>query len=324
LQVVVSPLTEDALPRAAQLTQRTNQFNFTTVRRSEADLQALLRNGSEECFIVQVSDRFGDYGIVGVLIFSQKEQELILDTFLLSCRVLGRGVEHRVMAWLGQVARERGVPFVTVAFEPTKKNRPAQQFLESLGPDLRFRSADLATLEWKPPSTAGNSQPAASKQPAVRTGFRSLDFTRIAANLSAPAKILEEISTANGAGAHASASSGMTETERKLAVIWAELLERSSVTATDNFFDLGGHSLLAVLLLLRIKEAFGVELPIDDVYSGSLTLADLATRIEMFRMGNVDSAEYERLLEEIEGLSEEEVQALLAAESPSPSSEPRP
>ncbi len=94
------------------------------------------------------------------------------------------------------------------------------------------------------------------------------------------------MSTGNGTGAHA--DSGMTETERKLAAIWAELLERPSVTATDNFFDLGGHSLLAVLLLLRIKESFGVELPIDDVYSGTLTLADLANRIT----GNFDSAEY--------------------------------
>jgi hypothetical protein len=83
---------------------------------------------------------------------------------------------------------------------------------------------------------------------------------------------------------------------------------------SDNFFDLGGHSLLAVLLLLRIKEIFGVELPIDDVYSGSLTLGDLATRIETFQIGAIDPAEYERLLREIEGLSEEEVQALLASE----------
>ena len=108
----------------------------------------------------------------------------------------------------------------------------------------------------------------------------------------------------------------MTETEQALSAICAELLERPGVGVADNFFDLGGHSLLAVLLLLRIKETFGVELPIDDVYSGSLTLGDLATRIETFQMGAMDPAEYERLLQEIEGLSEEEVQALLANEEP--------
>jgi acyl carrier protein len=106
----------------------------------------------------------------------------------------------------------------------------------------------------------------------------------------------------------------MTETEDRLARIWSELLERPSVAATDNFFDLGGHSLLAVLLLLRIREAFGVELSIDDVYSGTLTLSDLAARIETLQLGGIDPQEYAALLAEIEGLSDDEARQLLAAE----------
>jgi acyl carrier protein len=141
-----------------------------------------------------------------------------------------------------------------------------------------------------------------------------MDFACIANTLSSPEAILAAV--ARERRGTAAPQAGMSETERKLAIIWAELLERPGVGVTDNFFDLGGHSLLAVLLLLRIKETFGVELPIDDVYSGSLTLGDLATRIETFQMGAVDPAEYERLLLEIEGMSEEEVQALLANEDP--------
>ena len=57
------------LPRVAQLTQRTNQFNFTTVRRTEAEIQQILTAGLE-CRVVEVSDRFGDYGLVGVMVFS--------------------------------------------------------------------------------------------------------------------------------------------------------------------------------------------------------------------------------------------------------------
>ena len=106
----------------------------------------------------------------------------------------------------------------------------------------------------------------------------------------------------------------MTETEGQLARIWADLLERPSVSVTDNFFDLGGHSLLAVLLLLRIRESFGVELSIDDVYSGTLTLSDLAARIETAQLGGIDPEEYAALLAEIEGLSDEEARQLLAAE----------
>jgi FkbH-like protein len=314
LRLTISPLTAEALPRAAQLTQRTNQFNFTTIRRSEADLLAMMQAGSHECFTVEVSDRFGDYGTVGLVIFSGNDREIVLDTFLLSCRVLGRGVEHSVMAWLGDAALARGAEFVSVSFEATKKNAPAQQFLKSIGRELRFRAADLAQLQWTPAKAHSLTASAPPKQKAALTGYRFLDFARIAATLSTPREILEAIGRERRGDGSAPPDAGMTETERKLAAIWAELLERPNVSLTDNFFDLGGHSLLAVLLLLRIKETFGVELPIDDVYSGSLTLADLATRIETFQIGGIDAAEYERLLQEIEGLSEEEVQALLASE----------
>jgi len=150
LHVNLVPLVPETLPRAAQLTQRTNQFNFTTIRRSEADLQILLTDGIHECFTVTVSDRFGDYGLVGLLIFSVHDTDLVIDTFLLSCRVLGRGVEHRVMAWLGEAALARNARFIDSAFVHTKKNSPARQFLESIGPALRFAAESLRGLTWNP------------------------------------------------------------------------------------------------------------------------------------------------------------------------------
>jgi acyl carrier protein len=106
----------------------------------------------------------------------------------------------------------------------------------------------------------------------------------------------------------------MSPIEAKLAGIWSELLERRTVAATDNFFETGGHSLLAVLLLLRIREAFHVELSIDDVYSGTLTLADLAARIEAAQLGDIDPDEYAALLAEIEHMSDEQARELLAKE----------
>jgi hypothetical protein len=65
---------------------------------------------------------------------------------------------------------------------------------------------------------------------------------------------------------------------------------------------------------MRVKEEFGVELSVDDVYSGTLTLRELARTIEAHQMGDVAPEEYQALLAEIEGLSDEEVRALLAAE----------
>ena len=77
-------------------------------RRSEAEVRQLARSGLE-CLRVEVSDRFGDYGLVGVAIFGAIGDALAIDTMLLSCRVLGRGVEHAMLAHLGRLAVDRGL-----------------------------------------------------------------------------------------------------------------------------------------------------------------------------------------------------------------------
>ena len=108
LRIEIAPVTADDLRRASQLTLRTNQFNFTTRRRDEAEMQALLSSGRHEIRIVRVRDRFGDYGLVGLIVAECADEQLVADTFLLSCRVLGRGVEHRMAAEFGRMAARSG------------------------------------------------------------------------------------------------------------------------------------------------------------------------------------------------------------------------
>ncbi len=311
LEVTIAPLREEQLSRVAQLTQRTNQFNFTTIRRTESDIQSLIAAGEYECVTLQVSDRFGSYGLVGVLIFRVAEKALEIDTFLLSCRVLGRGVEHRLMAWLGAEALRRGRTQVVTRLDVTKKNKPAQQFLQALGQsgvEHTFEAELLRNLQW----TADTSVGAPKQQaPAVATVVRrQIDYACIANELATPLQIVEAMRRESLPASR----DGMTDIERRLADIWSDLLKRPHIAVTDNFFDLGGHSLLAVLLILRVRESFGVELPIDDVYSATLTLGELARKIDAYREGQLNPEEYEALLAEIEGLSDEEVQALLARE----------
>src|SRR5262249_12217803 len=104
-----------------------NQFNFTTVRRTEGEIRQLAESG-RECRIVEVSDRFGDYGLVGVMIYAPGSESLVVDTFLLSCRVLGRGVEHRMLNELAEIARQRGLASVEASLLFTRKNLPARNF----------------------------------------------------------------------------------------------------------------------------------------------------------------------------------------------------
>jgi len=306
LNVEIDPVAEDQLARVAQLTQRTNQFNFSTIRRTEAEIRALL--GSHDCLAVKVRDRFGEYGLTGAVIFSVKGDTLRIDSLMLSCRVLGRGVEHIVMAHLGRIAVERGICFVDAKLIPTRKNQPALQFLRAIDPryekDLAFRfpSEFLASLGW----SASSIVPVTAEKTREPEQHRFLPFEWIARELSTVEQILTAMRVKP-----AVLDSSMTATERELASIWAELLKLPSVGPEDRFFDLGGHSLLAVLMISRVQERLHVALPVDDVYSGDVTLRDLAMKIDAMSSGGMESAEYEAMLAEIESLSDDDVRALL-------------
>ena len=314
LRVRIEPLTEERLPRTAQLTQRTNQFNFSTIRRTEQEIQSLVSIGVLECRTIDVSDRFGDYGLTGVVLFGVQDEALVIDTFLLSCRVLGRGVEHRVMSALAEEASQRGLDYVIANLVPTGKNQPARDFLESCGASYRFPVNALINLKTPPPPAAIAAVARSPKPRPAPSAHKRPDYQAIARGLSTPAQVHEAMyhESRMEAGDQDPSDEPMTEIESRLAEIWCDLLKRPSVSLSGNFFDLGGHSLLAVALIMRVKQAFDVELPIDDVYAAGLTLGDLARKVEAHQHGTPE--EYDAILRELESLSDEEVERLLAAE----------
>ena len=113
--------------------------------------------------------------------------------------------------------------------------------------------------------------------------------------------------------ARAASEPPRTPLERELAELWAALLNIPSVGVRDNFFELGGHSLLAVQLLSRVRQIYDVELSLEVVYSGDFTVAELAKAVELKEIEQ-SGADYQDLLAELEGLSDEEARALLAEE----------
>jgi FkbH-like protein len=327
LEVRIAPMSPKDLARVAQLTQRTNQMNFTTVRRSETDIQALLQSGRAECLTVHVSDRFGSYGLAGVIVFRAGTDALLIDTFLLSCRALGRGVEHRMLAALGEIARRRGLRTVEARFVRSQRNRPALLFLESVG--LQFQSvrgdallfrfpADFAAnVKYEPghPAAAASHPPAAAPEPP-RLSRNGIRYARIASELRDPEKILARVRAESGVPLSAAppAAPPRTDLERRLCAIWSEMLGVPPVGIHDNFFDLGGHSLLAVQLLSRLKDELGVELSLEVVYGADFTVAELAKAIELRELEMAGADRYAALLAEVESLSDEEVRELLAKE----------
>lgn len=132
LTVDVRAATAADIPRVAQLVARTNQFNLTTIRRSAEELRALMASGDWRTLVASAADRFGDHGMIGVAILGRGERPEI-DTFLLSCRVLGRGVESAFLAALaGDAAGSSGTRLVA-RFVRTAKNGAASTFLADHG-----------------------------------------------------------------------------------------------------------------------------------------------------------------------------------------------
>jgi FkbH-like protein len=123
----MAPLCEATLERAAQLTQKTNQFNTTTRRYTVAEMAAAAAEPGVRVWTLQVLDKFGDNGIVGVMITREREKAWEIDTFLLSCRVIGRTVETAMLAIVMEEGRKAGVEVVEGWFRPTKKNVPARE-----------------------------------------------------------------------------------------------------------------------------------------------------------------------------------------------------
>jgi FkbH-like protein len=129
----VRPADAMSIPRIAQLTQKTNQFNLTTRRYADSDIAALAGRADSEVFSLRLKDKFGDSGIVGVAVLKYNRQSAWIDTFLLSCRVLGRSVEDWFVRYLLRYARDRGVSEVFGEYVPTGKNGQAEHFYEKQG-----------------------------------------------------------------------------------------------------------------------------------------------------------------------------------------------
>ncbi len=121
------------LPRIAQLLQRSNQFNLTTQRRSEAECAALMKNDAFLPLYATLSDRLGDHGLISVVILEQVPGELAIRDWLMSCRVLKRGVEQTIMNEVFDHARRIGATYVTGEYRATPKNAMVKEFFGEFG-----------------------------------------------------------------------------------------------------------------------------------------------------------------------------------------------
>ena len=296
LVVKITPMRAGQLARVAQLTQRTNQFNFTTIRRTETGIQELLDETGAVVLTVEVEDRFGDYGLVGLMICRAAETLLEVDTFLLSCRVLGKGVEHRMLAHLGELSLADGCKGVDIKLSRTPKNGPAVDFITAVaGAHLhtdgdkyfcQLPAAYAAAVKLEPKS--GNPSPIALAEtsPANAISVDSAEGTAsgasrlnwIATEMNEAGRIYRAIVENKRAKRPASLGTPAAPRdllEQQLTHVWETVLGVEIVGIHDNFLELGGHSLTAVRLLSEVEKLTGKRLALVTLFQAP-TIAELA------------------------------------------------
>jgi len=281
------------LPRLEQLTERTNQFNINNVKRSGAALSQQDAAEHGAVLAVSVSDKFGDYGIVGLLAVETEQQDLVVNTFLMSCRVLGRGVEHRMISEIGRLALEYGATSIRIPVRVTPRNLPVRQFLERIdgqhsteaSDQLHLISPDVAAnFRFSPANTcedvAEETAPEAGSWNQLGRADAGIwmETATIFASIAEVEKAVQSTTTV-GRPSQTGSRPPQTPTEKALAELFCQALGIDAIGADDDFFELGVYSLLAVQLVSRIRDRLNSQLSIRTLFECP-TIAKLADAID--------------------------------------------
>jgi FkbH-like protein len=121
------------LDRITQLINKTNQFNLTTLRQSRSQVEALMRDSGVMTAYVRLADRFGDNGLISVFFAHREDEILWVDEWLMSCRVLKRGVEQLLCNYVAEKARALGLTSLHGVYRPTPANKLVADHYRSLG-----------------------------------------------------------------------------------------------------------------------------------------------------------------------------------------------
>ncbi len=306
LQVELKPVGSADWDRLLHLGETVSEFNLTGESFDAVDLEAPNACNTREFFGVQVSDRFGDYGIAGAVVLTVENDLLSIDALLLNCRVLGRDVEWIVLDQVCAIARARCLSRLSLHYRPTSRNHVAREFMGRFAPEASSKDTEAFALELDVETFAAHVNARGRKvgikplTPYVeQTGTPGLEWLRarrrllpavhafrvgieLAHDLRTPAQALWAVQQEKQAARPVLETvyvEPRTLLERQLAHIWGCVLGVDQVGAYDNFFHIGGQSILATQLIFELEKTFGIELPVR-VFFENPTVALMAHTIE--------------------------------------------
>lgn len=148
LELFVHEDDDSCVPRLAQLTEKTNQFNTLKRPTSEDEIHAYLRSDTHHVFYARLRDTFGDHGVIAYALVEAGKDAWHIRSLLMSCRVFDRGVEEALLGVIVARAKEQGIQTVTIAVEETAKNLPARTFVDAYFTNGVLNAGGIPTPRW--------------------------------------------------------------------------------------------------------------------------------------------------------------------------------
>jgi len=167
MEAVISEFTPVDVPRLSQLINKSNQFNLTTRRRSEAEVIAVMNHPQFVGFSLRLKDRFGDHGLISIVIGEKTGETMKIDTWLMSCRVLKRQVEEEMLNELARLAKWKNCPRLAGVYLPTPKNEMVRDFYDRMGFTLTAESETRREFELR----LASFQPVPTKIKIIRRAY---------------------------------------------------------------------------------------------------------------------------------------------------------
>lgn len=320
VEIDIQPLSKAEVERGSQITHRTNQFNATTIRRSQQEILDLINSKEQSIVRVQVKDRFGDYGFVGMMVYQLQKNALECETFLMSCRVLAKKVEHTMVRYLAEKAMQHKIDTVRLCFRYSDKNKPIEDFFTSLQkPFIEVAENDFK-IEFS--TTEVNKLLAQAKNEHQLGGKKKkLTTEDIEANISVQKKqqnnSLNDIATLAQNVEHFMQSmrssanlkrpklsteyiAPRTTWQKNIAAIWCSVLGMDKVGIYDSFYELGGDSIRSAEVFARMWD-LGVPESISLQTIPDPTVAGLSQAIEDVKQGKKPTLLFDQFSLEDEG-----------------------
>ncbi len=277
INISIKTVTDNEINRISQLSFRTNQFNTTTIRRTEENIKQLTQDSTSLVLYTKLTDKFGDYGIIGAVIASFIDKTLVVDNFLLSCRALGKGVEYKMIEHLGKICTNLGLDSVNIRYIKSEKNIVVHKFLSDNFNKYILNKKDetifmipveiAINLSFNPDNIKIQNTNTNSNQ-NVSTGkpdilLRNKFYIDIIDNYTSLTSIRSEIESQKP---EPIIPDSCTKTESSLLKIWQAELQNTEITIDDNFFEAGGNSILIPSIIIQCHKQLNIKLKIVDIF----------------------------------------------------------